>query len=308
MKKGLLYFILSCIVLLSIVFVCDICTGKILDNLLPKIGCKNDIGRTYFSLYEVETPIVIVGSSRASHHYVTSMIEDSLYKPAYNIGRDGCFFNYNLCVINSILDRYSPELIIWENSNDAFNYEARDPIETLYPYYKKNKFITQLIKKQEKTNIRLCLTSNLYRYNSNIHKIIIRYILKDTTFDNNKGYLPLTPKHNNQLILHKNEDTLISNTNYSKLKMLEALLIKAKEKNVKIVMVDSPKYIISQKTHASQIVKNLIDSCNMVYIDNTNLDEFLQNPEYFNDRTHLNQLGANYYTRFFINQLKSLKI
>lgn len=82
--------------------------------MLPQISNQGDTGKTYFSLYDVESPVVVVGSSRASHHYVTKIIEDTLGVPAYNVARDGCFFSYNCCVVNSILDRYSPKMIIWE--------------------------------------------------------------------------------------------------------------------------------------------------------------------------------------------------
>ena len=133
MKKGLLRFCVSALALLVLVFAIDRILGILLDNMLPQISNQGDSGKTYFSLYEVKTPIVIVGSSRAAHHYVTEMIEDSLKSPAYNVARDGCFFSYNCCVINSILDRYTPELIIWEIGTEYLYDGVNDPMESLYP-------------------------------------------------------------------------------------------------------------------------------------------------------------------------------
>ena len=109
MKKGFTRFWIVALSVILIVITLDFTFGKIMDWMLPQISNQGDIGKTYFALNDVETPVVIVGSSRASHHYVTQMIEDSLGMPAYNIGRDGCFYSYNCCVINSIMDRYLGE-------------------------------------------------------------------------------------------------------------------------------------------------------------------------------------------------------
>ena len=113
MKKGLLRFGVAILIVLVSVAVVDVAVGKVMDWMLPQISNQGDTGKTYYSLNDVNTPVVIVGSSRAAHHYVTEMIEDSLHMPSYNVARDGCFFSYNCCVINSILDRYTPKLIIW---------------------------------------------------------------------------------------------------------------------------------------------------------------------------------------------------
>ena len=145
MKKGLSRFCIAVLIILISVAIVDSAIGKVMDWMLPKISNQGDTGKTYFSLYDVESPIVIVGSSRASHHYVTQIIEDTLGMSAYNVARDGCFFSYNCCVVNSILDRYSPELIIWENGTEYLFNGFDDPLENLYPYYKRNKWVTSAI-------------------------------------------------------------------------------------------------------------------------------------------------------------------
>ena len=108
MKKGLFRFCVAVLIVLASVAVVDVAVGKAMDWMIPQISNQGDTGKTYYSLNDVNTPVVIVGSSRAAHHYVTEMIEDSLHMPAYNVARDGCFFSYNCSVINSILDRYTP--------------------------------------------------------------------------------------------------------------------------------------------------------------------------------------------------------
>ena len=194
MKRGLSRFLIASAIVLAGVVVVDILAGVVMNRLLPEIGNEGDTGRTYYSLYKVNEPVLIIGSSRANHHYVPQIISDSLGLPVRNIGRDGCFFSYNCCVINSILDRYSPELIIWENGGSYLNEGGRDPLENLYPYYLSNEHIHTCINSYTDGLDRIPLYSNLYRYNSVIHRIVMRYLNKAGEEDGLKGYMPLKPR------------------------------------------------------------------------------------------------------------------
>lgn len=71
MKKSLSRFCVAVVLVLAMVIVVDAAVGKVMNWMLPQISNQGDTGKTYYSLNEVHTPIVIVGSSRASHHYVT---------------------------------------------------------------------------------------------------------------------------------------------------------------------------------------------------------------------------------------------
>ena len=63
MKKSLLRFGIAVLVVLALVFATDRVIGTVMNNLLPMISNHGDSGKTYFSLHDVNTPIVIVGSS-----------------------------------------------------------------------------------------------------------------------------------------------------------------------------------------------------------------------------------------------------
>ena len=305
MEKGFKKFIISSLIVLALVITIDFVLGKTMKSLLPNTSKKEEIGKTYFSINEVATPIVIVGSSRGAHHYVTTMIEEKFNLPAYNVARDGCFFSYNCCVVNSILDRYSPKFIIWENDINSLYEESNDPFESLYPYYKQNDYVTNLIKKGSKFSDILRLNSNLYRYNSIIHKIVMINVLKDSFCDKTiKGYSPLTPKVNTELKLKSYENTLNEKISDIKVETLRNTLEKAKRNNVKIIIVDSPKYmLLDPNSKSAEIMENICNEYDMAFINNTQLSLFLENPKYFNDKTHLNNDGATIYTNIFIDQI-----
>ena len=290
---------------LAAVVVLDWAIGKAMDAMLPQISNQGDTGKTYFALNEVNTPVVIVGSSRAAHHFVTQMVEDSLGMPAYNVGRDGCFFSYNCCVINSILDRYSPSLIIWETSKDDLFGGGSDPLENLYPYYHKNRWVTATIKSELPWTERVRLSSKVYRYNSVIHRVVMRYMGRASFVDGTeKGYLPLPPKRLLEPLELSSESWEPEEVDEAKVERFRSILCRAQDKGVKMIVVDSPKFIESSGPCASaDIMRRLCEEYKMKFFDNTQMRYFLERPELFNDATHLNDDGAKAYTEMFLEEI-----
>ncbi len=308
MKKGFTRFWIVALSVILIVITLDFTFGKIMDWMLPQISNQGDIGKTYFALNDVETPVVIVGSSRASHHYVTQMIEDSLGMPAYNIGRDGCFYSYNCCVINSIMDRYKPKVIIWENGLEYLYEDSSDPLENLYPYFGSNRNVTNTINEELPWTELVRIRSNFYKYNSESHRIIMRYLSRNKFVDSTvQGYLPLSPKELRQSLVLAEEELISGGLSKTKVARFESILSRIHDMGVKLVVVDSPKYKI--RNHEDESTKEMRRLCQLygaTFIDNSQIPFFLEHPEFFNDYTHLNDEGARIYTKLFIKQIESL--
>lgn len=306
MKKGLFRFCVAVLIVLASVAVVDVAVGKVMDWMIPQISNQGDTGKTYYSLNDVNTPVVIVGSSRAAHHYVTEMIEDSLRMSAYNVARDGCFFSYNCCVINSILDRYTPELIIWENGTEYLYDDMDDPLESLYPYYDSNTWVNKTIKEELPFTEYARLNSSIYQYNSIVHRIVSRYRGRNSFMDETiKGYLPLKPKtlrKELQLMPERISSVRLSDT---KVERFRQTLARAKGKGVKMIVVDSPKFKKRDKNNLSAVkMQELCQRYGAMYFDNSQLTYFLDHPELFNDATHMNDDGAKIYTELFLKQIQ----
>ena len=298
-------FITIVLTVLAAVVLLDCTIGKILDSMLPQISNQGDTGKTYFALNNVNTPVVIVGSSRAAHHYVTQMVEDSLGMPAYNVGRDGCFFSYNCCVINSIMDRYSPSLIIWETSQTSLYEQVADPIENLYPYYRKNSWVTAIIKSGTPWTERVRLNSKVYRYNSMIHRVIMRYLGRNSFVDGTvKGYLPLPPRKLLHPLELAEESRVQDEVDEAKVERFRSILCRAREKGVKMIVVESPKYrITGGESLSADLMKSLCKEYGVRFIDNSQIPFFMEHQELFNDITHLNDDGAKVYTEIFLEEI-----
>ena len=233
------------------------------------------------------------------------MIEDSLHMPAYNVARDGCFFSYNCCVINSILDRYTPKLIIWENGTEYLYEGISDPLESLYPYYSQNKWVLRTIQEELPLSEYLRLNSNIYQYNSIVHRILMRYRGRHSFSDGTlKGDLPLAPTQlKKQLVLEK-ERVGSASLSETKIERFRSTLKRAQKMSVRIVVVDSPKYKLRSTENLSAVkMQELCEHSGTLYIDNSQLSFFLEHPELFNDATHMNDDGAKVYTELFLKQI-----
>lgn len=305
MKRDFCKFIVTVTIVLVGVATIDICTGKAMGSLLLKVDKLCETGRLYYSLNEVEAPILVIGSSRAHHHYVPKILTDSLGLEAYNLGSDGCFFKYNCCEINSILDRYLPQMIIWELSPDKLYEDANDPMEILYPYYQTNKHIQSCIDSYTKPIDRVPLYSNLYQYNSKPHRILIRALNGGAKDNGLNGYLPVNPKEWKEDERNLSEAKKISRISDIKENHLISVLSRLKENNVKVVIVDSPNYkSMSDDEMPYKRLREICKSMNVAFIDNTHLKGFYGNKEMFSDNVHLNNIGSELYTIKFIEQIK----
>lgn len=85
----------------------DIVVGKAGDYVMTILpadsGPSGQISKDNYRLNHVMTDVVIIGSSRGSHHYVSEMLRDSINQytgveySIYNCAIDGKFINSNSC-------------------------------------------------------------------------------------------------------------------------------------------------------------------------------------------------------------------
>ena len=303
MKRGLLRFFTVVIIVLTIVVGIDVLVGKVMHLSLQRIGSDGQLGKTNYTLYEVDAPIVIIGSSRASHHYDSKIIADSIGKGTYNAGRDGCFFTHNCCVINTILDRYTPEIIVWEFNPFYLCEDAEDPVTSMYPYYGELDYVTDVLNDKLPTNEKIKLKSNIYRYNSLFLRVLTRVLLNRDYADLSLGYEPLAPKELlTPLVLLESKEEAKRVDNKAVMRFVETLK-KAKSKGTKVLVVNSPRYEIKNDVKLIDKVVELCATEDAVYVDKTSL--FNDKPEFFNDITHMNLLGTEQYTKDVIEEIKN---
>ena len=274
--------------------------GNYLYKKLPDYG--GEIVKTNYIINRMnDKEIVIIGSSRASHHYNPQILRDSLginnwdYE-VYNAGLDGFFLDCNYCFIQCILSRYTPDMIILDTI-DVFFYNKRSTggLSSLYPFYHTNECVYSYLNNIIADNkIKIQLFFNQYIYNEKIIRLINAV---SEPGEYNDGYLPL---YGTMDITKYESDDKISEIDEDLVGIFKSTLHLCKEKNVNIIVASSPRF----KGRDNVITDSICREYNIPYIDLSHI--FDNNPEYFKDESHLNNNGATTYTKIFSEKLKNI--
>ena len=259
------------------------------------------VAKDNFRLNKVHTDIVIIGSSRCNHHYVTTMLRDSINNytgggySLYNGGIDGKFLNSNSCAVESVMDRYSPDMIIFEASEFDLNSDRveRD-INFSSHLYNSNRFVKQYNDALGWLQRVKCI-SNLFRYNNKVSQIASSFFFPK---DDDTGYEPL---YNEMTIIPKRLVAETVETDKYTIDNFSRMLNTAADKGIRLVVVTSPMF---NPTNSNKMLASLCAEHNTPYIELYNLEPFNSHPEYFYDEYHLNDKGAHIYTAMFFDALK----
>lgn len=214
--------------------------GSYLYKKLPDYG--GEIVKTNYLINRInDKDIVILGSSRASHHYKPQILADSLYinnmeNGVYNGGLDGHFLEYNCCFIQCIMSRYTPSIIIFD-TEDSFLYKGSSSkgLYNLYPFYHENQCVHSLLDKFN-TMEKIKLYFNQYIYNEKFLRLIKGV---SGSGEYNDGYLPL---YGVMKPAEYKIDNKIHETDEELIELFESTLQLCKEKNVNLIVSSSPRY------------------------------------------------------------------
>lgn len=306
--KDIRKFLISLIIVIVSLIAVDFCIGKIGDKLLtnlPDFG--GDIVKDNYRLNRMNEDVVLIGSSRCSHHYVTSIIKDSISSftndstSVYNAGIGGKYANSNFCAIESIVNRYTPKLIILDISDVIYCYTKVSDIEFSSPHYTTNKVVKQYLDSlglKEK----ICMQSSLYRYNIKLLRILANKLQRSDA--DNDGYEPLynimkttSSKKDDE----KEKNCAMSVPEYTEHNFQRMYKV-CKEKGIKLILICSPRYNSSSE---NKIIAMECKKAGIPFYDYLGDDYFNAHPELFQDEVHLNNEGAHIFTKRMIEDLKT---
>lgn len=300
-KNQYIKFFKNLVVVITVLFIADQLTGYIMHRLYFNMVAGENY-RTTFTMDSTKTDILVLGSSRASHHYVPDQFEDKFKMSFFNAGRDGNFLLYNYAAFKAITKRYSPKLIIFDINPNELIYRKNDyeGLSTLLPYYDNHQEIRDIIELRSPFE-KYKLYSAVYPFNSLLIRIIFRNLSK-TRDSENKGYLPLYTRMKNAKAnntLKETEGTIDVN----KINALIDISATCKKKNINLFFVYSPVFSNSKKSPGSKIIKDIIKSEECHYFDFSNDSIFDNHPEYFQDNIHLNNDGAKAFSKIISNDI-----
>lgn len=299
MKKFLLKTVLFFILVMVIDFLC----GWSFDWLRNKAHGGPTMKSQYIS-NQCEDDILILGSSKAAHHYVPQIISDSIGLSCYNCGQEGNGIVAAYARYKMVTARKKPKMVIYEITPryDYLEDNGYDSYLGAIRQYTDNIDVRQTYFAFSDRLERLRLLSNMYCNNSRLISVL-RDCVKATP--NRLGYEPLYGKIS--LSQRKPDYNNTKSLDSLKYEYMEKLIQSVKDDGVKLVFVISPMFETSNISGDYTAAHDLSEKYGVPLINNIECIAISGNVELFQDYTHLNNTGAMEYSKIVAHQLKQLE-
>lgn len=278
----------------------------ILGNILRYLYFHQTSGLLYRTTYSIDSTkahILVFGSSRANHHYVPEIFEDNLEMSFYNTGRDGNFLLYNYAIFKAIVARYNPRIVIFDLNPDelVFDPNEYDRLSSLLPYYKNHPEIRDIICMKSHYE-KLKLVSSIYPFNSSILTIGIGNIERNKLRKSDrKGYVALKGYMSNTRLNYI--ETMDGTLDPNKVNALNDIIGYCKTNNIKLYFIQSPIFARVKSIDGLNTLEQIISKNNAKYVSFVNDPVFLASPMYFKDQSHLNEIGANIFSKIVVRRI-----
>jgi len=294
--KAYLHFLIKLSLFFLLLIVLDFGIGKTLNFFYfhQQSGFQN---RITYSIEKTQEDIIIIGSSRAKHHYIPDTIAKKLSQTCYNAGNNGQHIFYYYAILKSILKRYSPKIIILDLKQREFcvNSESYERLSILLPYYRSHEEIRSIIELKSSYE-KYKLLSHIYPYNSSLFTIAagnMEFNKKRKTDDN--GFIPLIHTMTEPI----NKDSTFAPYKFDSLKInaYQSFIKDCIKAKIKLYIVCSPYLAKSINTEPSiKTGKEIAKKYNIEFIDYSNDTLYTHHLNLFANPTHLNNLGASLFS------------
>lgn len=253
----------------------------------------------YYVCKESNEDVLVFGSSRAKHHYVPDVIEDSLHMTCYNTGEDGNGIILCYGFLKIITERYTPKLIIYDVTGfDMYEDDNMKYLDLMKPYYYEKGIDSIFWSVEPKT--RIMMLSNLYRYNTTCLRVLGNYIHPMTNYP--KGYLAMHKTMDYEPIIKEDNEKVIDTL---KIHYFESFIRLAQSKGVLLLCCVSPSYKASADDSKYESIKLLCVKFGVPFLYCGVDSDISFNNLFFQDRTHMNDQGARLYTSKLMYWIKN---
>lgn len=306
MKESYQLLIIKAVVFIALFVGIDFVVGKVFRFLENKAVDKSPYGMVKeYTMWKVDTDVVIIGASEVTHSYIPSILEDSLDMSVYNCGHDGCRFYYQNAMVRGIMDRYHPKTVLWSISPTYLSSPragSDNGLSELSVFYKENTFCRRaLLTKSKYEPIKLW--SNSYIYNSCLFPYLYNIFLAHYQYD--KGYAPLYGSSANT---NFEEDRFDEKFEESIGAVFEETCQKCVQNDVDVILIFTPRYkFIDYSNFESYIqLKAIANKYSVTLLENLYHHDELMKAEYFKDNSHLNHKGATIFSKMLAEQVKKV--
>lgn len=297
MKNNIVKFFLS----ICSFFVLLIVADRIVARVENRLFASNDHKINYALYGKESTDILILGSSRASHHYVPQMLTNSLGMKCMNLGTDGQGIFYNYSLFHLYTKHQTPKIVIYELS--VFDWAAEKGnmygnLDALSTIYGKNQCVDSLIAKSSPSFKIVTAIFNSFCFNGKLHNALI-----NTYQTRNKaGYLPLEGQRPADMPIVDSETIEVPQIEPVKMAYMKRLISECEQKGITFILAISPS-LKREDSHIIQQVAAELCGDEIVFL---NYLDSIDDMSLYKDNTHMNSKGAEWYTSQIINELRHI--
>jgi hypothetical protein len=283
MKDFLIYIVKILVILFLIAIV--------LDGFYTLIYLQSENRgkiETVFNSGSKNYDVVILGTSRANNHFVTSMFEDKGMK-TFNYGMSGGhLFETSLLLKLMIERKYDIKNIILEADLSLANEQESEGISARFlPYIHNSDVIKKHFESAENFNELFYIPFYRYiKYETNIgfREFFYTAIHKNTSALDNLGYYPLKKQKNGNMKNNiVNLNPLRHNKYYEEIKQI------CKDNNIRFIVVMTPMC-------ENVVGMNYFDKVQKLYPEIHNYENVVKEDQYFSSCGHMNDNGARLFT------------
>lgn len=253
---------------------------------------------------KMDNDLLIIGSSRAFHHYDPRVFDSILNTNSYNLGRDGKNLDISILIYNLFIKHNSkPKIVICDFFYGSMNKSNLYAREQFYPYLF-NKDVFYNIKENQRLRM-IDKYIPMIKYRGNLIEVIKRSLIKDATY---KGY---SGCDNSYKIKNENiPNTIHYAHDPDVLIIVEEWLQQCQKDSVKVIFVHSPLYInatnkIEDTVAMWTMYRTIANKYNIPILDYTH-DSICYDTSYFYGDMHLNRKGAELFSKKLAHNLDSL--
>ena len=302
-------FTLRLVVFLLVIYSLDLMIGSVLEFLF----FKQKTGPNYQIIESITTnraDLVVLGNSRAQHHYNPRIISKKTGFSSVNAGLNGGYGVYlPTFQVDEISNNYKPKAIIVEIDPNALGFWKGnyDRLTVLLPFIDRYPNAIDYILLRDNYQ-KVKLYSKSYRYNSLIYNELM-YSLFANKFNHVKSFIPISKKLSSKdsiASVNKIRNMSSPTTDINMELILKKLINIAKYKNIKLIFVNSPIYNNTLNDNYSIAGKKAIQIMNdnkISFWDYSNDTSFFNKYYLFSDRLHLNNKGAELYSNIIADRL-----
>lgn len=262
---------------------------------------------------EINVDLAVFGSSRAMIHINPQILEDSLQMKTHNLGLNGSKFKMQYYRFLKYLDNNQhPKTIVW--NLDTFSFSHIDEVfqpNQYVPFMLWNYKLYSYLKEYEDSDWKNYIIP-FYRYeNQKYWQDEIKKADKETLNKSGdfrtKGFKSYDRKWNVNWATLKAKDAEFDHDVYP---LMEDLIKKCKEENIQLIFTVAPEFYKGQDymLNRDEIInryKKTLENHNLPLLDYSD-DSISYQQKWFYNTTHLNNKGADEFSRRLAEDLKAL--